>query len=307
MRRLTVSLLLLVLLSSCGVVRLRNSPYYYAGEPVSAGYTPRGIVEEHMYPCSVKGPSQRRMIVYLPSDYYDSEARYPVFYLLHGARGYETAWIRKGEVLQITDSLWTAGVAKKCIVVMPNANQYNDDADYEGSRYKDCFESIFELDGTVEKAFVKDVVDFVDAHFRTIPEKESRAIAGLSAGGLQSLFISANNPSDFGYVGLYSPMCTIIQKPGPDNDFYFHRNKKLADQFNGTEAPLGYYIYVGTTDFFRPHVALYSKYMNRKDYAHEYILTKGGHEWYNWNAYYADMLGKAFKKPGESEPSDPAR
>lgn len=298
MKKIVRLLCLMLLVSSCGVVRFRNSPYYYAGEPVPAGYTPRGILEEASYPCSVSGPSVRRMIVYLPEDYYTSGQRYPVFYLLHGARGYETSWIRKGEVLQITDSLWNAGLAEKCIIVMPNANQYNDDRDYDGARYKDCFESIFELDGTVEKSFVKDVVGYVDAHYRTIPEKGARALAGLSAGGLQSLFISANYPEDFGYVGLYSPMCTIVEKPGPDNDFYRHRDEKMSRQFEGGEPPLGYYIYIGKADFFRPHVAMFSSSMYRKGYDHEFTLTEGGHEWYNWNAYYADMLGKVFRAGG---------
>lgn len=288
-------LLLSLLLSSCGVVRFRNSPDYHAGAPVSGTYVPENIIEEHTYPTSVKGPVARRMIVYLPAGYHGTEKRYPVFYLLHGARGYETSWIRRGEVLQITDSLWRNGLAEECIVVMPNVNQYNDDRDFDDSRYKDCFESIFEVNGTVERGFVDDVVAYVDSHFRTIPSKEARAIAGLSVGGLQSLYISANNPETFGYVGLYSPMTRIVQKPGPDNDFYHHRNSKLSSQFADGNEPLGYYIGIGRTDFFRPHVRNYRNLLDRRGYSYTFTLTDGGHQWYNWNAYYTEMLERVFK------------
>ncbi|MCR4566282.1 MAG: hypothetical protein K5651_09380, partial [Bacteroidales bacterium] len=60
------------------------------------------------------------MIIYLPADYYQSGERYPVVYLLHGARGYETSWIRKGDIFQKTDSLFTNNLAAHFILVMPN-------------------------------------------------------------------------------------------------------------------------------------------------------------------------------------------
>lgn len=286
--------LVLVDVTSCGVFKARNYPLYYAGDPVAPGYTPEGIVESHVYPCSVEGPSHRRMIVYLPEDYYRTEERYPVFYLLHGARGHETAWVRKSNVLMITDSLWRTGEAEKCIVVMPNVNQYNNDKDYDNSRYKDCFESIFEIDGAVESAFVRDVVGYVDSHFRTVPSKESRAVAGLSAGALQSLFLSANHPCEFGYVGLYSPMCGIIRKPGPYSSFYSRRDRKMAEQFAPGHEPCGYYIYIGKADFFLPQATRFSLWMFKKGYDHLFFQSEGGHDWYNWNDYYCDMLGRVF-------------
>lgn len=132
------------------------------------------------------------MIVYLPEGYDESGKRYPVVYMLHGARGYETSWILKGDILHITDSLVTGGLAEPAIIVMPNVNQYDTDADMDLSRRKSALESLFEIDGTVETAFLNDVVAFTDNHFRTIPDKRHRAIGGLSIGGLHSLYISAN-------------------------------------------------------------------------------------------------------------------
>ena len=175
--RVRIIVLLLIateVLCSCGVFRNRSVSYYYAGEPVEeSGYVPQGKVVEAWYPCSVKGPTQRRMIVYLPPDYDENDRPYPVIYLLHGARGHETVWIQRGQMFQVTDSLYNLGKTVPAIVVMPNVNQYNDDKDFENSRYKDAMESLFEIDGTVETGFVKDVVGYVDSHFRTIPERRT--------------------------------------------------------------------------------------------------------------------------------------
>ena len=222
MKRLLPILLAAAALCSCGVIRNRASESYLPGPAVRADYRPQGLVEEVLQPCSVPGPTYRRMIVYLPADYYrDRSRRYPVFYLLHGARGYEASWIRKGHVYQTTDSLWQAGLAEPCIVVMPNVNQYNDDQDYEGGRFKDAWESIWEVEGTVEYAFLHDVVGLVDSLYRTIPDKAHRAVAGLSVGGYQSIYLGANHPGEFGYIGAFSPYMWCLGKDrGYKKQFY---------------------------------------------------------------------------------------
>ena len=294
-RALIICLLALEILSSCGVVRLRSNPYYYAGAPDDGtGYQPVGTVVEDYHPCSVEGPTHRRMIVYLPPGYEESDERYPVVYLIHGARGHETVWIRKGRMLQVTDSVYVHDLGVPAIVVMPNLNQYNGARDYENSRLKDAFESLFEIDGTVESAFLRDVVGYVDSHYRTIPDKEHRAICGLSVGALQSAYISANDPTAFGYVGLFSPFWKVITKPGPYNQFYRHFKDKLATQYS-PEPPLGYYIMIGKTDFFYPHVKNLRRYMDKMGYAYDYWETKGGHDWYNWTPYLVYFLEHAFR------------
>lgn len=295
MKRL--SCLLLILLScSCGVIRHRGSETYLPGPPVREGYSPEGIVEIVEQPCSVPGPTFRRLIVYLPADYYrDVTRRYPVFYLLHGARGYETSWIRKGQVYQTTDSLWREGLAEPCIVVLPNVNSYNDDKDYEGGRFKDAWESIWEVDGTVEYAFVNDVVHLVDSVYRTIPDKAHRALAGLSVGGYQSIWLGANHPDVFGYIGAYSPyMWCLGRDRGYKKQFYSQLHRKMAIQF--ADPPEGYYLYAGKWDIMRPSTLSVHRYMNRKGYAHEYWKYPGSHDWHNgWIEEYADMLGRVFK------------
>ena len=279
------------------MVHFADNERYFAGPAIRpAEYIPHNIVEEHYYPCSVKGPSQRRMIVYLPKDYYDTEERYPVFYLLHGARGYETAWIRFGEVYQSADSLWREGLARKCIIVMPNVNQYNDDADYNNARFKDAYESILEVDGVVESAFKKDVVDFVDSHYRTVPDRAHRAIAGLSIGGYQSIFLAANNPGVFGYVGALSPYMWGLGKPGPSRwRFYSGLHRKMRRQFRDYP-PYGYYLYASEWDMMRPSTLHLHSRMSRKGYPHSYATYPGSHDWpQGWTQEFKDMLQKVFK------------
>lgn len=285
-------------LSSCGISKafLSNSPRYHAGVANPTGYAPEGTLEECVYRCSVEGPESRRMLVYLPKGYHDTDTRYPVLYLLHGARGYETSWVKKGTLLQLTDSLFREGLAEPCIVVTPNMNQYKDDSDFDDSRYKDMFESVFEVDGAVESSFVEDVVGYVDSHFRTLARKESRAIAGLSIGGLQSMYISANNPASFDYVGLFSPMCGIIRKAGPHSSFYRDRREKQSEQFSEGNSPLLYNIYVGKGDVVYPQVRMYTRYMDRMGFPYDVYYTRGDHDWPNWKAYYIDLLQRLWKK-----------
>lgn len=236
------------------------------------------------------------MIVYLPKDYYNNTESYPVFYLLHGARGYETAWIRFGEVYQSTDSLWREGLAEKCIVVMPNVNQYDDDEDYDNARFKDAYESILELDGKVESAFRRDVVAYVDSVYRTIPDRAHRAVAGLSVGGYQSIFLAANFPGTFGYVGAMSPYMLGISKPGRYRwRFYSCLHPKMARQYRDYP-PYGYYLYASQWDMMRPSTLKLHYWMNKKGFPHSYSKYPGSHDWpEGWTQEYKDMLQKVFK------------
>jgi enterochelin esterase family protein len=236
------------------------------------------------------------MIVYLPSDYYSSGRRYPVLYLLHGARGYETSWIRKGQVYQSTDSLFQEGQAEPCIVVMPNVNQYNNDRDYEGGRLKGAWESILEVDGTVEYAFVHDVVNLVDSLYRTVPDKAHRAVAGLSIGGYQSLYLGVNHPDIFGYICAMSPYTWCKGRDrGYKKQFYGHLYQKMDAMFTNSP-PMGLYLYAGKCDIMRPSTEHIHHRMKKKNHSHEYSMYPGGHDWKKgWIEEYKDMLKKLFK------------
>lgn len=293
-RKLAVMTLAIFSLFSCGVLRNRQNPHYFAGKPTAENYQPQGTIEEVRYPCSAPGPRQRRMVVYLPKDYYQSGKRYPTLYLLHGAKGHETAWIKRGKLLQITDSLFAHNLATQTLIVLPNTNEYDDDIDMEYSRWKIASEALFEINGNVESAFVQDVVKFVDTHFRTLPDREHRAIAGVSTGGLQAAYLSANFPDCFAHIALFSPVPFAFFKNGPNRDFFRDLDKKTDFLFEHYP-PISYYIMIGKGDVLYPSSKCRHRKLEKKNHPHYFITYKGGHEWYNWNAFYTFFLSSIFK------------
>lgn len=287
MRRVMLFLSAIVMLGSCSTSR-------YVADIPEGGYRPEGYLEEVFHPTSVPGPSMRRMLVYLPSDYYDSGECYPVLYLLHGARGNETSWIVKGHLLEMVDSLTGCGAMQKTIIVLPNLNQYDNDADYGRSRSKGAFESVFEIDGNVEYAFAQDVVETVDKRYRTIPDKSARAVAGLSIGGFQAIHLSASNPDLFGYIGAFSPFTRTIVRRGGHPECFRRLRHKVDRQF--ADPPMLYWVMTGRNDIFQPRIQEFLSYLDRKGHTHEYYLSGGGHSWKNWEHYCSLFMQRLWKE-----------
>lgn len=288
---------LVTALSSCATVKralsVNSSDPLASPETLLNEYGGRGEIKEVWYDCSIEGPSRRRMLVYLPESYAKSEdRRYPVLYLLHGARGNETSWFTEGTAATILDSLWQNNLAEEFIAVMCNMNQYDDDADFANSRFKQPFESFFETSGAVETSFIDDVVNRVDSTFRTIPTKKSRAIAGLSVGGMQSIYISAANPDMFDYIGLFSPFYKGPVMKGKYASFFDGIYEKLVKQFS--KPPALYFIEIGYWDFFAVHNEYFRRYLTLHNFTYEFIETGGGHTWDNWRNYLATFTKKIF-------------
>lgn len=266
---------------------------------LSANYfvrdVPHGTVSKVWYPSPTLGFQQRRMTVYTPAGYDErSGKRYPVLYLLHGAGGDENAWSELGRATQILDNLIAQGKAEPMIVVMPNGNggQQAMPGEYPNSMYKPSFLNLRMMDGAIEAAFVPDVVKYVDAHYRTLADKRHRAVAGLSMGGFHSLYISANNPDCFGYVGLFS---AAINRQNPQGEYayiYQQLDEKLKRQFAN---PPYYYIAIGKSDFLFKDNVEYRRRLDQAGYRYEYVETDGGHEWKNWRVYLNQFLPKLFK------------
>ena len=147
----------------------------------------------------------RRMHVYTPPDYDTSSKKYPVFYLLHGAGDCDDSWTSVGRANFILDNLIAAGKAKPMIVVMPagHTTQTNggrgaaspaaDGAPPRPQGHDDFFED-----------FVNDVMPYAESHYRIQADRAHRAIAGLSMGGSQTIYISTAHLDKFAYIGVYS-------------------------------------------------------------------------------------------------------
>lgn len=281
--------------SSCATVgRALSSSKFDSdatAQELAVKYHPQGRLEDFQYACSTDGPSQRRAIVYLPPSYdSEPERRYPVMYLFHGARGNETSWFDEGYLIGHTDSLYNCGAMAHTIIVSCNMNEYDDDDDAAGSRFKKPFESFFETNGAVESGFMHDVVARVDSLYRTIPDKDHRAVAGLSVGGMQAIYLSAHYPDAFSRIGLFSPFRMAPIRHSRYSSFYSGLKELQKVQF--ANPPVLYFIGIGRYDFFTNHVEYYRFYLHGHDYPFEFMGTDGGHDWTNWQQYYVHFASE---------------
>ena len=234
----------------------------------------------------------RRMTVYTPAGYEKGDKRYPVFYLLHGMGGDENAWSELGRATQILDNMIARGEVEPMIVVMTNGNVAMQAAPGETS---DGFRAPTTMlpktmDGTFEQHF-PDVVNFIDSNYRTIADKEHRAIAGLSMGGFHSLHISKQYPDMFDYVGLFS--AAVLPHEGTESPVYDDLDGKLAKQF--ADAPALYWIAIGDKDFLYEANKEYRAYLDAHNYPYIYRESPDGHIWKNWRIYLTEYLPMIFK------------
>lgn len=253
---------------------------------------PHGTVSRVWYDSPTLG-KDRRLTVYTPAGYETSGKRYPVFYLLHGMGGDEEAWMALGRTSQILDNLIAQGKAEPMIVVMTNGNVDQEAAPGESSlglKAPDMNQPRT-MEGSFETSF-PDVVKFIDSTYRTIPEKKSRAIAGLSMGGFHSMHISKQYPDMFDYVGLFS--AAILPREGSTSPVYDDLEGKLKVQFG--KKPALYYIAIGNTDFLYDANTQYRKLLESNKYPYEYFETPEGHIWKNWRIYLTEFAPKLFKK-----------
>ena len=252
---------------------------------------PHGTVSRIWYHSDYEGIN-RRMTVYTPAGYETSGKRYPVFYLLHGIGGDEEAWITQGRTAQVLDNLIAQGKAQPMIVVMTNGNIAMEAAPLETSTgYNVPSMGLPKtMEGSFETAF-PEIVKFIDKTYRTIPQKRSRAIAGLSMGGFHSKFISQNNPDMFNYIGLFSAAIGVTD--ANISPIYQDNDKKLATLFS--KKPALYWIGIGNEDFLFQNNTDYRKFLDEHHYPYTYMETGGGHIWRNWRIYLTEFVPLLFK------------
>ena len=252
---------------------------------------PHGTVARRWYDSPTLNMT-RRITIYTPPGYETSTAKYPVFYLLHGAGGDEEAWIALGRAAQILDNLIAQGKAKPMIVVMTNGNvvQKASPGESERGMYKPTFMEETRMDGEFEAAF-PDVMKFIESNYRTIENKANRAIAGLSMGGFHSLHISKEYPDKFDYVGLFS--AAIMPREGITSKVYDNLDEKLKIQF--AQKPKLYWIACGRTDFLIEANNDFRQKLYDNKYQHTNFETPDGHIWKNWRIYLTEFVPKLFQ------------
>jgi enterochelin esterase family protein len=262
---------------------------------------PHGTVTKLWYDSKVLG-MQRRMYVYTPAGYDRTKNKYPVLYLLHGAGGDEDAWTNMGREAQILDNLIAQGKAKPMIVVMTNGNANQTAALNDATpppfppqaQPQPGSTAPRPLAGRFEEHLVKDVVPFMEAHFRVYKDKDHRAIAGLSMGGGHTQTITNNNPGMFSYIGVFS--MGIMNFGGQNQDTAKIRQERdvKIEALKNSGYKL-YWIGVGKDDFLYQNVVTMRGILDKHNFRYIYRESAGGHTWTNWRIYLSEFAPLLFK------------
>lgn len=231
-------------------------------------------LNEVTYPSKTTG-ADRKCFVVLPKDY-TAEKTYPVFYLLHGIGGTETEWLG-GCPADVLGNLSAAGKIKDMIVVIPNVRAMKDDRVPE------------EVFGPVNIAafdnFINDLRDdlmpFIAAHYSIKTGRENTAIAGLSMGGRESLYIGTVMPETFGYVGAFSPAPGLL--PLSKLSFPGQLTKESFTFREETGIPKFLMICYGEQDMIVMEVAAeYHQTLLHNGIEHLCYTMPGGHDFNVW-------------------------
>ena len=247
------------------------------------------------YPATI---GEAGVAVYLPEGYTTSQEEYPVLYLLHGSGDDETGWMTKGKAKAILDSLITNQLCPPMIVVMPNGY-----LEQTGRYYAP--ESRLWMESTFEENF-SNLIAWTEAHYRTIADKQHRAIAGLSMGGFHTMHTAALLNQAFDYVGIFSALYVphtkqphnernieISALAQSDKPAYQQTEALLREQF--ATPPQVYWIACGVEDFLYEDNVIYRQYLDEQQYPYEYHESAGGHSWENWMDYLTIFAQKIFK------------
>lgn len=154
-----------------------------------------------------KDAVDRDVLVFLPPSYAKEKSRrYPVVYALHGYSIGAEQWSKEIHVPQTIEGAFAQG-AKEMIVVLPDSKTV-----HNGSMYSSSVTT-----GDFENFIARDVVAYIDAHYRTLPKRESRGLVGHSMGGYGATRIGMKHSDVFGSLYIMSPCCLSARQAGPAN------------------------------------------------------------------------------------------
>lgn len=257
---------------------------------------PHGTMQTVWYQCQGLYQNNRRMVIYLPPSYDKDNKNYPVLYLMHGSGGDEMAWSDLGFVNRVMDNLIAEGKVEPMIVVMPNGNpskQAEAGETSENLSYMPVMTNTLPdyKAGKFEATFPQ-IVNYVDNHYRTLPDKAHRALAGLSMGGFYTMMISANFPELFDYIGLFS---AGVDFKGINWNIPVYRDldRKLAEQYK--QGVKLYWIGMGKADRLYPFNLDLMKRLDKAGTKYEYHESSRGHLWSNWRQYLLIFAPQLFK------------
>ena len=216
----------------------------------------------------------RRMFIYCPPGYDTSAQSYPVLYLQHGGGEDERGWSNQGRTDIIMDNLIAIGEAKAMLIVMADGNTN----DFESELLNDC-------------------IPFVENNFRVKANRESRALAGLSMGGIHTLNVGIPHLELFAYLGVFSSGWWATSSPfgnGNATEKYYSMLKDKKDEYN-EKLKLFWLSMGGKEDIAYNNCQTMIKRFNEIGIRYSYFETPGGHTWPVWRESLYQFAPLLFK------------
>lgn len=259
---------------------------------------PHGAVAEIPY-FSKSLNRERRLHVYTPPGYQSNSTKYPVFYLLHGAGDSDDSWTTVGRAGFILDNLIAAGKAKPMIIVM-TAGHTNPPTPPAGGMMGGMTDEFV-------KDFVEDVMPLVEKTYRTVNDRANRAIAGLSMGGHQTLYVALPRLDKFAYVGVFSSGLigqfgatgrggrgggAPAPPPGPS---FEEANQAALDNPAFKKGLKLLSFSTGKEDFLLDTTKGTVEMLKKHGFQPVFHETEGGHTWVNWRDYLESFSAQLFQ------------
>ena len=251
-----------------------------------AGATQHGNLNMVWYDSPTLG-FERRMYVYTPYGYEskaNQKTKYPVLYLLHGGGCDEDTWESMGRVTAIADNLIQKGKAKPMIIVMPNGNPSQSSSPFmQIPAPEAAAQAARQNRNSYIHSLVKDVIPYIESHYRVVAKPEWRAVSGLSMGGGHTLSVTAEYPGTFAYI------CPMGCGGNRTEEFV---NGLLGIKKAGYKL---YWLAAGTSDFTHAGATVLDEILTENGMKHTFYTKDGGHTWSNWRIFLNEMMPLLFK------------
>jgi enterochelin esterase family protein len=240
---------------------------------------PHGAVEQVWYRSAAVG-ALRRMQVYTPPGYERDNHSYPVLYLLHGGGDTDDSWPTVGRAGAILDNLIAEHKANPMMVVMPAGHVSRDFQLRTGQNTMGHDKFNEDLTGGI--------ISYIDLNYRTVADRDHRALAGLSMGGLQTLDISLSRPDLFAYVGVFSSgWFPEMREQEEQTDLA--RYKASGQHFKL------FWVGVGKYDIANANSAATVSLLTKYGITPVTKETGGYHAWTNWREYLHEFAQEIFR------------
>ena len=234
-----------------------------------------GELKEISYDSKTTGTTRKANIILPPN--YDENKKYPVLYLLHGIGGDHDEWLG-AEPVNVLSNLVAAGEAKEMITVIPNVRARANDAGNPSDIY--TLEHYKAFDNFINE-LRDDLMPYIEANFPVLTGKENTALAGLSMGGRETLFIGLSMPETFGYLGAFTPAPGLLaySNYGVSEDGLFTTETMTLPE--GTDKFI--MINAGDSDqIVSIWPETYHKTLSANGVENIFYVTEGGHDFVVW-------------------------